>query len=227
MRIIPSSDEVNRSTLDVEFSAIVRASQGGVGSERLTRHALGELFDKLSSDLSIALDLLSLGVGSTDAPTVSKLIYVHAVNLIESLIVSVLSKAVTSGLSSQNGFKVRFFDGGLSSGSHDDYRENLLSKRESSRDAVSALNLKGFRDFEYLLTAIFGGRLEELNFALIDQFFTRRDWLLSHDGLDVEGQSVQLAAEEVELVIVAIRDFAVDLNIKIYHLLFHHDSSAT
>ena len=87
--------------------------------------------------------------------------------------------------------------------------------------------MKGFCKFEDLLIEIFGGRIEGLNFALIERVFTKRDYLLNRHGMGVEGQLVQLAAEEVELVIVALRDFAVDLNVRIYHSLFEHDSPAT
>lgn len=222
-----SADEISSSTSDVKFFAIVKASQGGVESRRLTRHTLGELFDKLSADLSVALDLLSLSMGSVDAPTVSKLLYVHAVNLVESLVISMLSKAVESSPGLRGGFEERFLEGGLSSGLHERQRKILSDLGGFSTDVASGLVFKSFRNLEYLLIEIFGGRLEGLNFALIDRVFTKRDYLLNRDEVGIEGQLVQLAAEEVELVIVALRDFAVDLNIRIYHSLFEHDSSAT
>ncbi|GLO16108.1 hypothetical protein PPUJ20028_46940 [Pseudomonas putida] len=222
-----SADEINCSTSDIKFFAIVKTLQGGVESRRLTRHTPGELFDKLSADLSVALDLLSLSMGSIDAAAISKLLYVHAVNLIESLMMSILSKAVASSPGLRGGFEERFLEGGLSSGLHEAQRKILSGERGVLTDINSGLDLKGFRNFEYLLIEIFGGRLEGLNFALIDRVFTKRDYLLNCDGVSVEGQLVQLAAEEVELVIVALRDFAVDLNVRIYHSLFEHDSPAT
>ncbi|WP_455886245.1 hypothetical protein [Pseudomonas rustica] len=222
-----SADEINRSTSDIEFSVIVKPLQGGVESRRLTRHTLGESFDKLSADLSVALDLLSLSMGSVDASAISKLLYVHAVNLIESLMMSILSKAVASSPGLRGGFEKRFLEGGLSSGLHEEQRKILSGEREFSADINRGLGSKSFRNFEYLLIEIFGGRLEGLNFALIDRVFTNRDYFLNRNGVGVEGQLVQLAAEEVALVMVALRDFAVDLNVRIYHALFEHDSSAT
>lgn len=220
-----STNGMHRNTLGVEFSRIIKAVQEDTESQRLTRHSLGELFDKLSSDLSKASDLLGLSVSGSDAPAVFKLLYVYAVNVVGSMLSSILSKAVVSSPSLRASFKSRFLEDGFSSGLHGSERE-ALSGRGFSGDMASGLSLKSFCNVEYLLIEIFGERLETLNFTVIDQIFAKRDDLLVRHGRNVEGQAVQFTAEDVKLVIATLRDFAVNLNIKIYHSLFDHNSSA-
>ncbi|MDZ7329004.1 hypothetical protein GJV36_20760 [Pseudomonas sp. SDS3-8] len=92
-------------------------------------------------------------------------------------------------------------------------------------DVASSLSLKTFCNYEYLLIEVFGARLEMLNFTAIDRIFAKRDDLLVRHGRCIEGQSAQVTSEEVERVIATLRDFAVDLNINIYHSVFDHNSS--
>ncbi|MNO44306.1 hypothetical protein D3C76_345440 [compost metagenome] len=227
LKSYPSTNGVHRDALGVEFSRVIKAVQEDAESQRLTRHTLGEIFDKLSSELSKALGLLSLSVSDTDAPAVFKLLYVHVVNLVGSMLNSILSKAVVCSPNLQARFKIRFLEDGFYLGSHGSEREILSEERGFSGGIASSLNLKSFCNVQYLLIDIFGARLEMLNFTAIDRIFAKRDDLLVRHGRNTEDQPVQVTAEEVKLVIATLRDFAVDLNISIYHSLFDNNSSGT
>ncbi|MBA6136050.1 MULTISPECIES: hypothetical protein [Pseudomonas] len=211
--------ELDWRELRVEVSQVIKAAEDGAESQRMTRHALSELFDELSSDLSKASSLLSVGMSSVDAPTIFKLLYVHVVNLIESLLSSILCRAIEGNQGLVGGFERFFLENGFSSGSDENWRKILSRKGLDSR-GVCGSSFKNFSDIEFLFVRIFGEQFRSLNFTAIGSVFSRRDDLLVRYGKNIEGQPVQFTAEEVELVIATLRDFAVDLNISIYHSLF-------
>jgi hypothetical protein len=222
LKSYPSNSGGRREALDAELSRIIEFYQEDTGSQRLALPAFGEIFYNLSSDLSEALGLLSVSVSNVEAPAVFKILYVRAVNLVESMLISILIKAIVIRPGLRARFKISSLEGGLSSGSHE---EISSEERGVAVDVASSLSLKTFCNYEYLLIEVFGARLEMLNFTAIDRIFAKRDDLLVRHGRCIEGQSAQVTSEEVERVIATLRDFAVDLNINIYHSVFDHNSS--
>lgn len=227
MEIDPAEDPETWERLSAEYSSAMEADAEEAEYRWLGRHSHNELFSEFSMELATANNLLELNQNDPKAQTVYKLVYAHAVTLLESLISSVVRRLIVHYEPLMINVATRY--------------EELSKKKFTLKEivlqpkGVESIVLKTLTELSFhnpatiktVMDAMFGKHMSGLKLDDISPICIKRHDIVHRNGRTVDDEPIVIGAAEVRHAIVAIRDFSTDLKRRIYnavHELEQQDS---
>ncbi|WP_346830900.1 hypothetical protein ABDX87_28580 [Pseudomonas abietaniphila] len=221
IEIDPDEDEEQWAELAGEYSAMLEAEEAEF--EWLNRHSHSEFFHEFFAELATASSMLTLG-SRQHADTLNKLVYAHAVTLMEALISSVVRKLLVSeqrllmnlvaGYKKLSGITVTL----KQIAEEPKVVEVIVLK------ALSELSFHNVVTINQVLNAMFGEHMKGLGLSEIGRICSKRHDIVHRNGKTVDDQPIELTSQEVHQAIRTISEFAEDLKSRIYNAFTAKDT---
>ncbi|MDI9778476.1 hypothetical protein QM325_11960 [Pseudomonas putida] len=215
--------EVEREEYD-EHMAILDAEEEAEW-QWLNRHSHSHFFHEFNREMTKAAELLNTSSYGEHADTVYKLVYAHAVTLMETFISSVVGKLVVSDqlllTNLVEGYKVL-------SNIRLTLKEVLEQPKVVEKRVIGVLKEQSFHNvatISQVLNAMFDEHMKGLNLDEIAHICEKRHHIVHRNGKTLDDQPVELSLKEVGRTICAILDFVEDLHTRIYVALTEREST--
>ncbi|MGA4449946.1 hypothetical protein ACPA0O_22070 [Ectopseudomonas chengduensis] len=220
IEIDPEADEEEWEELAREYWDMLAAEDAAVEAEYqwLNRHSHDEFFHEFFYELSKACSLLPLG-NSLNTDTLNKLIYAHAVTLMEALISSVVRKLLISEPALLMNLVAGHKQLSVRTVTLKEIADEPKAVENIALDALSKMSFHNLQTIKSVLTAMFRVHMDGLDAGDIGSICSKRHDIIHRNGKTVDDESIDLTTQEVERAISAIREFVEDLNARIYKAL--------
>lgn len=190
----------------------------------LERHSHNQFFHEFSTDLTTANSLLTLAGNKTQANTTYKLVYAHAVTLLEALISTVVRKLVIS----EHRLMLNLVT------EYDALSKRTIPLKQVAQDpaivqgivlkVLSELSFHNVATIREILSAMFGDHMKGLELADIARICNKRHDIVHRNGKTVDDEPIDLSIEDVQQAIHDIEVFAADLKRRVYEALEEKDT---
>ncbi|GLO55026.1 hypothetical protein PPUJ20066_10620 [Pseudomonas putida] len=219
MDVDPEADPELWEQLSAEYTDMIEAAAEEAEYRWLERHSHNEFFYEFSAELTTASSLLTLGQDGQQAMTVYKLVYAHAVTLLEALIGSVVRTLVIS----EPDLMMNVAKGYEEANKKKYTIKEIASQPKGIETIVlkllSGLSFHNTATIKTVLEAMFGQHMAGLELDEIARICDKRHDIIHRNGRTIDDVPIQLDAVEVGQALVTIRDFAADLKTRIYAAL--------
>ncbi|KAB0483897.1 hypothetical protein F7R15_19635 [Pseudomonas reinekei] len=206
-------------SMAAEYDAMLDAQAEEAEAQWLERHSHNQFFREFSEELATASSLLGLEGGPSQVSMAHKLVYAHAVTLLETLINSVVRKLVTSEQSLMMKLAAR----------HESLNKRTLTLKEIAEkpkvvetlvlNVLSEMSFHNVATIKGVLDAMFGEHMKGLELGHIARICKKRHDIVHRNGRTIEDELIELSIPEVRIAISTINDFAADLKRRIYEAL--------
>lgn len=227
VEVDPDEDPETWEVLSAEYSAMLDAEMEEAEYRWLERHSHNEFFNDFSRELATASDLLELGQDDQRSQTVYKLVYAHAVTLLEALISSVVRTLVVNYESVMMNVATGY--------------EELSKKKFTLKEVamqpkgVESIVLKALTELSFhnpstiktVLDAMFGKHMLGLKLDEISPICIKRHDIVHRNGRTVDDEPIHFDCAEVLQAIMTIREFAADLKRRIYNAVQQLEQEAS
>lgn len=224
IEIDPDEDLETWDRLSAEYSSMLDAVEEEAEYRWLERHSHNEFFNEFGQELVTASDLLNQSMDNKKAQTLYKLVYAHAVTLLESLISSVIRSLVVC----HPAFMINMATG------YDDLNKKKFTLKEIINqpkgmesivlNTLSTLSFHNPSTIKTVMNAAFGKHMTGLDLSEISSICAKRHDIVHRNGRTIADELIQLDLEEVQRAIMIIRTFATDLKSRIYNAVEEDES---
>lgn len=190
----------------------------------LERHSHKQFFHEFSTDLTTAYSLLTLAGNQTQANITYKLVYAHAVTLLEALISTVVRKLAISEPRLMLNLVTEY----------EALSKRTISLKQVAQDpaivqgivlkVLSELSFHNVATIREILGAMFGEHMKGLEMADIARICIKRHDIVHRNGKTVDDEPIDLSIEDVQQAIHAIEAFAADLKRRVDEALEKKDT---
>ncbi|EGH95508.1 MULTISPECIES: hypothetical protein [Pseudomonas syringae group] len=191
----------------------------------LNRHSHSHFFQEFCTELAKTKDLLITSSNSVHAETVNKLVYAHAVTLMETFISSAVGKLVVD----DQGLLLNLVDEyKVLNGMKVTLKEVLEQPKIVEKRVIETLREQAFHNvstISQVLNAMFGEHMKGLELGEVARICEKRHHIVHRNGKTVDDQPIELSQQEVQQTIETIRDFAGNLSDRIYIALTERESA--
>jgi len=201
--------------LAAKYSAMLDAEEEKAEFQWLNRHTHSEFFLKFPEELANASTLLTLGSSEQHTDTLNKLVYAHAVTLMEALISSVVCKLVVSDKELLINLVAGYRKLSTRTISLKDVAEQPKLVESIVLTTLKELTLHNVGTVKEVLGAMFGKHMDSLEVSEIGRICNKRHDIVHRNGKTVDDQPIRLTTEEVKQAIRTIREFAEVLKSRI------------
>lgn len=207
-----------------EYSNMMDAYADEAEYRWLERHSYNELYNGFVTELALASDLLKLGQGNIHNYTVCKMVYVHAVTLLESLIGTIVRTLVVSDKAFMANVASKIDD--LNKGrkyslkeiaEHPNGHESLILK------ILSNLTYHNPSTIKTVLHAVVGIRMVGLDLSEISAICDKRHDIVHRNGMTIDDEPIHLEPLEVQQAMNMIGHVASEIRTRIYEALNDQD----
>lgn len=210
--------------LGLEYSSMQDAMEEEAEYRWLRRRPYTEFFNEFARELVTASELLEQPLAIDKAQTLYKLVYAHAITLLESLISSVVRSIVAGNPVFIAHIAIRYDD--LSK------RKFTLKEIIDHPKGVESIVLKTLSDLSFhnphtikaVMDSVFGKHMKGLDLRGISPICAKRHDIIHRNGRTISDDPINLDLEEVRQVITVIRAFAADLEGRIYNAVEEEES---
>ncbi|MGX1126545.1 HEPN domain-containing protein [Pseudomonas sp. HLS-6 TE3448] len=223
LEVDPDEDEDQWAELAAEYSAMLDAEEEAAEFEWLHRHSHSQFFLEFSAELETAFSLLTISNSPSHTGTINKLVYAHAVTLLETLISSVIQKLLVSErdlllslithYKKLNGIPITL----QQIAQEPKIVESTVLKK------LSELSFHNVSTIQQVLQAMFGDAMKGIDVSAIGRITDKRHDIVHRNGKTIKDEPIQLTTEEVQQAIRSIRSFAEDLKSRINSALTARD----
>lgn len=216
IEIDPDADDERWEQLAQEYSDMLEAEEAEY--EWLNRHSHDEFFHEFFYELARASGLLKTDT-KMYADTLNKLVYAHAVTLMEALISSVVRKLLVSEQALLVSLVTEHKQLSSKSVSLKDIVGDPKAVERIVLDTLSKLSFHNLETIKAVLTAMFKEHMKDLDVDAIGGICSKRHDIIHRNGKTVDDQPISLTAGEVEDALLAIRAFGENLKARTYNAL--------
>lgn len=216
IEIAPDTDDERWEELAQEYSDMLEAEEAEY--EWLNRHSHDEFFHEFFYELAKTSGLLNTGA-KMYADMLNKLVYAHAVTLMEALISSVVRKLLVSEQALLINLVTEHKQLSSKSVSLKDIVGDPKAVERIVLDALSRLSFHNPVTINVVLTAMFKEHMKDLDVGAIGGICSKRHDIIHRNGKTVDDQPISLTTEEVEDALLAIRAFGENLKTRIHNAL--------
>ncbi len=210
--------------LSLEYSSMQDAMEEEAEYRWLRRHPHTEFFNEFARELVTASALLDQPLAIDKAQTLYKLVYAHAVTLLESLVSSVVRSIVAGN---------PVFVAHMATG-YDELSKRKFTLKEiiEQPKGVESIVLKTLSDLSFhnphtikaVMDSAFGKHMKGLDLRGISPICAKRHDIIHRNGRTIDDDPIKLDLAEVTQGITVIRAFAADLQSRIYNALEEEES---
>lgn len=222
--IDPNEHEEQWAELAAEYSAMQEAEEDEAEFQWLNRHSHSDFFHEFSAELATASSLLTFGSNALLTDTVNKLVYAHAVTLMEALISSVVRKLIVSEQSLLMNLVAKYKKlSGITVTLKQIAEEPKIVESIVLKE-LSEVTFHNVSTINQVFNAMFDEHMKGLRLSEIGRICGKRHDIVHRNGKTVGDEAIELTTQEVEQAIRSIRDFAEDLKSKIHNALTAQES---
>lgn len=190
----------------------------------LNRHSHSHFFHEFSIELARAKDLLITSSESMHIGTINKLVYAHAVTLMEAFISSAVGKLVVD----DQGLLLNLVDEyKVLSGMKVTLKEVLQQPKIVEKRVIATLAEQSFHNvstINQVLGAMFGEHMRGLDMSEVASICEKRHHIVHRNGKTLDDQPIELTQQDVQIAINTISDFVENLKDRIYTALTERES---
>jgi len=218
-------DDESWEELAAEYSAMLDSEEEEAEFQWLNRHTHSEFFLKFPEELANASSLLTLGSSEQHTDTLNKLVYAHAVTLMEALISSVVCKLVVSDKRLLINLVAGYRKLSTRTINLKDVAEQPKLVESIVLTTLKELTLHNVGTVKEVLGAMFGKHMDSLEVGEIGRICSKRHDIIHRNGKTVDDQPIKLTTEEVKQAIRTIREFAEELKSRIDNAACERESA--